>query len=208
MTSAAIHGGEQTMSESPKISSIEQACLFLSDWFGWKQSLEGPPLDPGLEIPDAIQTINRHLGQFWLHPSSANVLNQQDRLIPPQHYAAEPGGVIPIAFENQGVWAIGYKPDTGSRLWVTGDWPDDLRGDAEWRQTPHAIDPALIFVLLANAVWSAPDCAMDEEDDKPADADCLLWSFAPFAGFSGFWTDRDMSLIRMQGAGWGVTARR
>ena len=109
--------------------------------------------------------------------------------------------------ENQGVWSCGFKLETGDRLWAAGDWPDARRGSPDWRLTPDPIDVAVIFVLLSNAVWASEDCEIDE-DDKPATADRLLWSFSAFEGFSGFWTNDDMTIMRMQGAGWGVTARR
>ncbi|MDO5606333.1 MAG: hypothetical protein Q4G25_14340 [Paracoccus sp. (in: a-proteobacteria)] len=73
---------------------------------------------------------------------------------------------------------------------------------------PCQVDIALIFALLGNTVWATPDCMMDEDDDKPAGADRLLRGFAPFAGFHGFWTDAGMTLIRMQGTGRGITARK
>lgn len=182
--------------------------MFVSNWFGWERNLEGPPIDLSFGVPRAIQTINRRLGRLWLETPPAKIFNLQDRLIPPQEYGFEPSGVVPIIWENQGVWGCGYKPETSSQLWVTGDWPDDQCGMREWRPTPDAIDIPIIFVILGNAVWASRECVMDENDEKPGHSDRLLWTFAPFAGFLGFWADRDMTLIRMQGSGWGVTARR
>jgi hypothetical protein len=96
----------------------------------------------------------------------------------------------------------------GAQLWVTGDWPDDDSGSRAWRLTQNVVDTAVIFVMLANAIWASASCESDDEDEKPAGADRLLWTFAPWAGFRGFWTNNDQTLIRIQGLGWGVAARK
>ena len=193
------------------ISTVDDACSLILRWFGWQDKLLGSrtPLSPA--FPKAIRIVSHRLGRMWEEPRPAgdvNLFNSQDRLIAPHHYQADADGLVPIIWENQGVWGCAVKPETGAQLWVTGDWPDAACGTAGWRPTADEIDKAIIFVLLANSVLASANCEYDDEDEKPDDADRLLWAFAPWSGFSGFWTNKEESLIRMQGYGWGVTARR
>jgi len=190
-----------------RISNVDEACTFILNWFGLKGSHEGSQIQLPFEVPQAMKVVNRRLGRLWLNEPT-EIFRGQDELISPLLYELGPDDIVPIIWENQGVWGCGFQPETGSQLWVTGDWPDDRCGMRAWRSTVDAVDTAIIFVMLGNAVWATDNCEMDEDDNKPPHADCLLWAFAPFAGFHGFWTDRDMTLLRMQGTGWGVTARR
>ncbi|WBL81607.1 hypothetical protein I3J27_14735 [Bradyrhizobium xenonodulans] len=196
------------MSEPPQIiATVEDACSFISGWFGWKNDFAGSEITLAFAVPPAIRTTNRRLGRLWLERGNINIFESQDTLISPHRYEARPDGVVPIIKENQYAWACGFKPETGAQLWVTGDWPDDQPGSRAWRPTQDVVDTAIIFVVLANAIWASADCQMDEEE-KPTELGQLLWKFAPWAGFSGFWTDGDRTVMRMQGSGWGVTAHR
>jgi hypothetical protein len=204
---------DRKMNEALQIvSTVEEACTVVSRWFGWKNDLVGSQITLPFAVPQAIQTVNRRLGRLWLEDRHArgdiNIFDSQDTLISPHRYEARTEGVVPIIWENQGVWACGFKPETGAQLWVTGDWPDDQSGARAWRLTQDVVDTAIIFVMLANTIWASADCEMDEEGRKPTEVDQILWTFAPWAGFSGFWTNTDQTLIRMHGSGWGVTARR
>jgi hypothetical protein len=195
------------MSESPQIiATVEEACSFIAGWFGWKDDLVGSQIILPFVVPQGIQIVNRRLGRLWLEHGNVYIFDAQDTLISPHRYEARLDGVVPMISENQGVWACGFKPETGAQLWVTGDWPDEQSGSCAWRPTQDVVDTAIIFVVLSNAIWTSADCQMDEEE-KPTDVGRLLWRFAPWAGFSGFWTNDDQTLIRMQGLGWGVTAR-
>ena len=200
------------MKEPAQISNVDDACVVIKDWFGWQHDLSGPPIILPFAVPEAIDTINRRIGRLWLPETTprgrSKIFDSQDTMIPPLDYQAQPDGIVPMIWENQAVWGCGFKPETGTQLWVTGDWPDDQKNTGGWRPTRDAVDTAIIFVLLANTIWASADCAMDEGDDTPAEIDQLLWTFAPWAGFAGFWTNNDRTLIRMQGSGWGVTARR
>jgi hypothetical protein len=187
------------MNEVPQIiSTVGEACTVISGWFGWKNDLVGSQITLPFAVPQAIQTVNRRLGRLWLEDRHArgnvNIFDSQDTLISPHRYEARPDGVVPIIWENQGVWACGFKPETSTRLWVTGDWPDDQSGASAWRPTQDVVDTAIIFVMLANAIWASADCQMDEEE-KPAGVGRLVWTFAPWAGFSGFWTNNDQTLM-------------
>jgi hypothetical protein len=159
-------------------------------------------------VPQAIETVNRRLGRLWLERGNIGIFDSQDALVSPHRYQARPDGIVPMIWENQGVWGCGFKSEMSAQLWVTGDWPDSLSDTCAWRPTQDVVDTVVIFVMLANAIWASDDCEMDDEDQRPAEADRLLWTFAPWAGFSGFWTNSDRTLIRMQGSGWGVTVRR
>jgi hypothetical protein len=194
------------MNEAPMIATVEEACAVISDWFGWK-NLGGASISLPFDVPQGIEIVNHHLGRLWLEDGDTTIFNSQDTLISPHRYAVEPDGIVPMILENQGVWVCGFKPDTGAQLWVMGDWPGDEAGSRAWRPTHEVVDTAIIFVLLANAIWASADCQMDE-DDKPEEFCRLLWASAPWAGFSGFWTNDGQTLLRMQGWGWGVTARR
>jgi len=201
------------MNEPQKtISTVDDACTVIKSWFGWKNDLAGVEIMRPFVVPQAIQTVNRCLGWLWLEYAQAcggiNIFGSQDELISPHRYEVQPGGVVTVIWENQGVWGCGFKPETGTQLWVTGDWTDDPCDTREWRPTQDVIDTAIIFTMLGNAIWASADCQYDDLDEKPGEADQLLWMFAPWADFAGFWTNRDQSLIRMQGSGWGVTARR
>jgi hypothetical protein len=197
------------MSEALQIvSTVEEACTFIGDWFGLNNDLVGSEITHAFAVPQAIKTDNRRLGRLWLDDRHGiNLFDSQDTLISPHRYEARPDGTVPIIWENQGVWACGFNQETGEQLWVTGDWPDDQSGARDWRPTQDVVDTAIIFAMLANTIWTSADCEMDEEE-KPTEVDRLLWTFAPWAGFSGFWTNNDQTLIRMQGLGWAVTARR
>jgi len=196
------------MNEAPQIiSTVGEACTTIRDWFGWKNDLVGAQITLPFAVPQAIQTVNRRLGRLWLERGNVRIFDSQDTLISPHRYEARPDGVVPMIWENQGVWACGFKPETGAQLWVSGYWPDGQSGESAWRPTRDVVDTAIIFVMLANAIWASTDCQMDEEE-KPKEVDRLLWTFAPWPGFSGFWTNNDQTLIRMQGLGWGITARR
>jgi hypothetical protein len=196
------------MSEPPQIiATVEEACSFIAGWFGWKDDLAGSPITLPFEVPQAIQVVNRRLGRLWLEHGNVRIFDSQDTLILPHRYEARPGDVVPVLLENQGVWACGFKPETGAQLWVTGDWLDGQSGSSAWRPTQDVVDTAIIFVMLANAIWASADCSMDE-DEKPTEFSQLLWKFAPWAGFSGLWTNDDQTLMRMQGLGWGVSAHR
>jgi len=199
------------MNEAPQIiSTVEEACTVISDWFGWKNGFVGSQITLPFAVPQAIQTVNRRLGRLWLedrHARNVNIFDNQDTLISPHRYEAGPDGVVRMIRENQDVWACGFKPETGAQLWVTGDWPVDQSGTRAWRPTQDVVDTAIIFVMLANAIWASADCQMDEEE-KPAEVGRLLWTFAPWAGFSGFWTNNDQTVMRMQWLRGGVTARR
>jgi hypothetical protein len=190
----------------PIIATVEEACTLIGDWFGWKDDLPGPRIILPFELPQGIQVVNRRLGRLWLENGNVNIFDGQDTLISPHRYEARPDGVVPIIRENQDVWTCGFKPETGAQLWVSGDWPDDHTGSPAWRPTQDVVDTAIIFVMLANTTLTTANCQMDEEE-KPAAAGRLLWRFAPWAGFSGFWTNDDQTMMRMQGWGWGVTAR-
>jgi hypothetical protein len=179
------HAYEHKMNEVPQIiSTVDEACTFISRWFGWKDNLAGPQITLPFTVPRAIETVNRRLGRLWLEDRQAHgeidIFGSQDSLISPHQYQARPDGIVPMIWENQGIWGCGFKPEMGAQLWVTGDWPDDDSGSRE----------------------------SDDEDEKPAGADRLLWTFAPWAGFRGFWTNNDQTLIRIQGLGWGVAARK
>jgi hypothetical protein len=189
------------------ISTVEAACTFIARWFDWKSDLAGSEIALPFAVPRSIDVLNRRLGGLWLEDGSVKLFRSQDKLISPHRYAVRPDGVVPMIWENQGVWGCGFKPETGAQLWVTGDWPIDQPGTRDWRPTPDVVDIAIIFVLLANAMWASADCELDEED-KPAEAGRLLWKFAPWLEFSGFWTNDDQNLMRMQGADWGLSARR
>jgi hypothetical protein len=200
------------MNEAPQISTVDEACTVISSWFGWKNNLVGSQITLPFAVPRAIETVNRRLGRLWLEDPQTRgdfrIFDSQDTLVSPHRYQARPDGIVPMIWENQGVWGCGFKPEMSAQLWVTGDWPDSQSDTHAWRPTQDVVDTAVIFVMLANAIWASADCRMDEEDEKPAEADRLLWTFAPWAGFSGFWTNNDRTLIRMQGSGGGVTARR
>ena len=211
---------EWKMNELPKtISTVDDACTFIINWFGWSDDLAGSQITLPFVVPQAIQTLNHRLGRLWEDPRACgdvNIFDSQDTLISPHQYEAGPDGVVKAIWENQGVWGCGFKPETGAQLWVTGCWPTDEgcpptrddECDAAWRPTQDVIDTAVIFELLQHAVLASVDCQYDDEDEKPDEADRLLWAFAPWADFSGFWTNKDQSLIRMQGWGWAMTARR
>jgi len=195
------------LNEPPIIVTVEEACAVICGWFGWKDDLGGSQIILPFAVPQGIQIVNRRLGRLWLEDGNVNIFDSQDTLISPHRYEARPDGVVPMIWENQGVWACGFKPETGAQLWVSGDWPVDQSGARVWRPTQDVVDTAIIFVMLANVIWASADCQMDEEE-RPMDISRLLWKFAPWPGFSGFWTNDDQTLIRMQGLGWGVSARR
>ena len=194
------------MNEAPQISTVDEACTVISSWFGWKNNLVGSQIALPFAVPQAIETVNRRLGRLWLEDPQArggiNIFDSQDTLVSPHRYQARPDGIVPMIWENQGVWGCGFRPDMSAQLWVTGDWPDDQSDTHTWRSTHDVVDTAVIFVMLANAIWASADCRMDEEDEKPAEANRLLWTFAPWAGFSGFWTNNDRTLIRMHAGIW------
>jgi hypothetical protein len=200
------------MREMPIISTIGDACMVVSRWFGWADDLAGDQIVLPFEVPHAIETINHCFGRLWSDASGAHpgvdIFNAQDRLISPQRYEVTSDGIVPLIWENQGAWGCGFKPETGAQLWVTGDWPIDGCDRLTWSPTEDVIETALIFVMLSNSVWASADCEMDEQDERPDGADQLLWTFAPWEGFSGFWTNSNRTLIRMQGMAWGVTAHR
>jgi|GEM_PF-3866127 len=193
------------------ISTVDEACTVIIDWFGWKNNLAGSQITLPFAVPQSIQTVNHRLGRLWEDPRACgdvNILDGQDTLISPHRYEAGPDGVVKAIWENQGVWGCGFKPETGAQLWVTGSWSTDECDAHAWRPMQDVIDTVVIFVLLTNLVLASADCQYDDQDEKPDEADRLLWAFAPWSGFSGFWTNKDQSLIRMQGWGWGMTARR
>jgi hypothetical protein len=196
------------MSEAQQIiSTVEEACTVINGWFGWKNDVVGSQLILPFAVPQGIQIVNRRLGRLWLEDGNVNIFDSQDTLISPHRYEARPEGVVPAIWENQGAWACGFKPETDAQLWVTSDWPDGQSGAHVWRPTQDVVDTAIIFVMLANAIWASADCPMDEED-RPTEIGRLLWKFASWAGLSGFWTNDDQTSLRMQGLGWGVTARQ
>jgi hypothetical protein len=196
------------MTKAPQIiSTVEEACTVIIGWFSWKNDVVGSQIILPFAVPQGIQIVNRRLGRLWLEDGNVNIFDSQDTLISPHRYEARPDGVVPMIWENQGVWACGFKPETDAQLWVTGEWPDDQSSARAWRPTQDVVDTAIIFVMLANTIWASGDCQMDEEE-KPTEVGRLLWKFAPWASFSGFWTNDDQTLLRMQGLGWGVTARR
>ena len=190
-----------------RISNVDEACDLIGRWFEWSEDLGGPELTLPFPVPPAIRTVHRRLGRLWLDPAGPAIFSAQDHLIPPWEYRPDESGVVTVLSENQGVWQCGFTPETGSRLWVSDDWPDDHQGSPEWRATSDVIDTPIIFALLANTVFASQDCRWDE-DERPEGARWLLWSFAPFGEFSGFWTDDGLMLIRMQGTDWAATAYR
>jgi hypothetical protein len=200
------------VNEPAQISNVDNACAVIKDWFGWQHDISGPPIVLPFAVPEAINTVNRRIGRLWLPDATSSgypkIFDSQDTVIPPLRYQAQPDGIVPMIWENQSVWGCGFKPETGTQLWVTGDWPDEPKNAGGWRPTRDVVDTAIIFVLLANTMWASADCVMDKEDHAPAQVDRLLFTFAPWAGFAGFWTNSDRSLLRMQGSRWGVTACR
>jgi len=196
------------MNEAPQISTVDEACTFISCWFGLKNDLVGSQIALPFAAPQAIETVNRRLGRLWLEHGNIGIFDSQDTLISPHRYQVLPNGIVPLIWENQGVWGCGFRPEISAKLWVKGDWPDDHSETNAWRPTQDVVETAVVFVMLSNMVWASIDCAMDDKDEKPAGVDRLLWNFAPWAGFSGFWTNNEKTLIRMQGSGWGVTAQR
>ena len=62
-------------------------------------------------------------------------------------------------------------------------------------------------MLLANVAWASPQSSM-QEGPRPLQADQLLWSFTPWAGFDGFWTDRGRTLLHLAGPGMDLTFYR
>jgi hypothetical protein len=201
------------MNDAPQIiSTVDDVCTFISGWFGWTDNLAGSQIMLPFTVPQAVETVNRRLGRLWLEDPQAHgeidIFGSQDSLISPHQYQARPDGIVPMIWENQGVWGCGFKPEMGAQLWVTGDWPEDQSGSRGWRLTQNVVDTAVIFILLSNAIWASPDCEIDDQDEKPAEAGRRVWTFAQWAGFFGFWTNNDQTLIRMQGLRWGVTARK
>ena len=187
------------MDETPIIATVEEASGVIADWFGWNNDFAGSQIILPFEVPQSIQVLNGRLGRLWLENGNVNFFDSQNTLISPHRYEARSDGVVPMIWENQGVWACGFKPETGAQLWVTGDWPDDQSSSRIWRPTRDVVDTAIIFVMRANAISASADCQMDEED-KPAEVGRLLWKFAPWAGLSGFWTNDNQTLMRMQGS--------
>ena len=200
------------MPKPPLISTIDDACAFICVWFGWSHDLAGADIRLPFAVPPAVEALNRGLGRMWLEGGSAaggvNVLDLQDTILSPHAYEVGAEGVVPIIWENQGVWGCGFKPEANGRMWVKGEWPDGESDRSEWCPVEHPIEAAVLYVLLGNTLWGSPSCASDDEDEKPAEADRLLWNFAPWSDFAGFWCDDKRSLLRLQGSGWGVTARR
>jgi len=187
------------LDETPIIATVEEASGVIADWFGWNNDFAGSQIILPFEVPQSIQVLNGRLGRLWLENGNVNFFDSQNTLISPHRYEARSDGVVPMIWENQGVWACGFKPETGAQLWVTGDWPDDQSSSRIWRPTRDVVDTAIIFVMRANAISASADCQMDEED-KPAEVGRLLWKFAPWAGLSGFWTNDNQTLMRMQGS--------
>ena len=203
------------MSERSAITSVAQACDFMLRWAGADLDLAGPPIDQPFAIPDAVLALNSRLGQLWLHDSLplqgvpsqlSKLFASQDTLLSPHDYQIGTQDIVPLIWENQCVWGCGYAPGRGSglvdRLWVTGDWPDDLMrtGRDHWRQLQVPVEQAVVFCLLTNFCM-ASQTGVSDQWDKPAEADQLLGRFAPWAGFDGFWTDRQQSLIHLSGLG-------
>jgi hypothetical protein len=122
--------------KAAQISNVDDACVVIKDWFGWQHDLSGPPIILPFAVPEAIDTINRRIGRLWLPETTprgrSKIFDGQDTIIPPLHYQAQPDGIV--------VRRCGFKPETRTQLWVTGDWPDDQKNTGGWRPTRDAVD--------------------------------------------------------------------
>ncbi len=195
------------------ITTVTDACVFVRQWFGWADELAGGPITAPFEVPDAIKCVNRQLGKLWLPnhdlpEPEVDLFSVQDRLVSPHCFEQDADGVVAAIWENQYVWGCGFKPSTGSQLWVSGDWPDAQSDMGAWRPTPDRVDTPIIFVLLANMMWASEMSEMDDADKRPTGIDRPLWRVGPWHGFDGFWINDARDIIRMQGLGWGLTAWR
>jgi hypothetical protein len=65
---------ERKMNEAPQISTVDEACTFISSWFGWKNDLVGSQITLPFAVPQAIKTVNRRLGRLWLERGNIRIL--------------------------------------------------------------------------------------------------------------------------------------
>jgi hypothetical protein len=133
------HANEQKMNEVPQIiSTVDEACTFISRWFGWKDNLAGPQITLPFTVPQAIETVNRRLGRLWLEDRQAHgeidIFGSQDSLISPHQYQARPDGIVPMIWENQGVWG----GQTGNGCTIVGYWRLARRRFRFTRVAPNA----------------------------------------------------------------------
>ena len=204
------------MAPSQLITSVGDACDFVSRWLGVTEDLSGPDLGKG-NYPDSIKLLNSRFGKLWHSQDHAlrkvlndpacplHLLEYQDIILSPSDYEADSDGVIDIVWENQAVWGFGYRLPDLETLWVTGDWSDGVRTEfsEKWRAVHARVDDCIIFTLLSNlCVFGA---TLDDWDDpptsRPAETDLLVWRHAAWKGFAGFWVDRDFTMLHYAGMG-------
>lgn len=207
-----------------QIKTVSEACSFILEWTACVNAFRGAELSNKYVIPKCVAELNAKLGQLWQnndHPLNAfphvsdqpvGLLDIQDLILNPKTYAADDEGVIPLVWENQGVWGFGFRPSEPEQLLVCRDWCDGLQSDFadKWRPVGVTTEDGLVWTLLSNFCFLAPEentvVEAYEFNRRPEDADRLLWRHPAWDGFDGFWTNSKRSVIFYSGMG--LTIRR
>lgn len=200
------------------LNTVDDACDFIAEWTGVEGTFAGATLPSEPPIPQCIRALNSRLGLVWqgsehpfwmVHTEGAGpvtLFDVQDHVLDPRTFALDDHGIIPVLWENQGVFGFGFDPNTDECLYVCRDWCDGLESEfpTTWRKAGATLEDGIVSALLGN-LWMLnfgdAEVELDELAPKPSDASELLWLHPAWRGFDGFWTDTGRTLFYYSGMG-------
>jgi hypothetical protein len=169
------------------LKTVDEACDFIADWCGEKRSYAGQPLSTEFAMPDCILRLNARIGDLWRSAERVpggmlryatpfqGLLGGQDTILDPRNFARDEYGIVPLVWENQGVWGYGFDPANIDQLLVSGDWNDRERCSFEndWRRVAATPEDALVCTLLVNLCAQSDSEWHDTPESKAAHP--VLW---------------------------------
>ena len=200
------------------LKTVDEACDFIAEWCQETGTHAGQPLACDFAVPDCIVRLNERVGDLWRSAKRLpgpilryatpflGLLGGQDKILNPNDSARDQNGVVPVVWENQGVWGYGFDPDDVNQLLVKGDWCDGPRRnfETEWRRVAAKPEDALVCTLLINLCMQSV-ANWDDNAPKPKAAHIALWQHPAWSDFDGFWINEERTLIYF--SGWQVTRR-
>ena len=105
------------------LKTVDEACDFIAAWCQETGTHAGQPLACDFAVPDCVVRLNERVGDLWRSAKRLpgpilgyatpflGLLGGQDKILNPNDYAREQNGVVPVVWENQGVWGYGFDPD-------------------------------------------------------------------------------------------------
>lgn len=194
------------------LRTVDEVCDFIAEWCGRDANCPGPPLDVDFAVPECVVRLNARIGELWTSARRLpepvlryatpflGLLGGQDDILNPRDYVRSQKGIVPLVWENQGVWACGFDPDSVDQLVVSGDWSDSIRTEfrKDWQPIGAKPEDALVCTLLTNLCMQS-NAEWDDDRRKPDSVDQILWQHPDWNDFYSFWSNETRTLIYFGG---------